>query len=563
MENGSHYTNATSCFIPFQRTVDPSELPDQFPDPFSTGIHSVSRMAAEELQDYLDKKNDWKPYFGLIKDEKIQGIGKMFGVLVVQNKSLEIGYLVAFSGKIAHTNNHHPFVPPVFDMLEEQQKQHTFYQQGEQELYAITDKIEKLEQSDHLRALKQTLDELTVQYKISLDQLKENSQKNKELRREKRTYLANYPLEEQEKMCAKLNNESICEHFELKTLKKNYRKEHANLQLKIDSLLNEINNLKEKRKKKSINLQKRLFLHYHFLNRYGEIKNVLELFSDGYPPAGAGECCAPKLLHYAFKHELKPIAMAEFWWGISPDSEIRKHRYFYPACKGKCRPILNHMLQGISLYKEKNETIHIHLDIIYEDEWMLAVNKQPEMLSVPGKTEMESVYSLLQKQRKDQQFFMVHRLDMSTSGILLIAKNKQVYVELQKQFAQKTIQKRYVALLDGLIEQKNGTISLPLRVDLDDRPHQLVCFQYGKMAHTHWEVIEQKNDQTRIYFYPITGRTHQLRVHAAHQLGLNTPIIGDNLYGQSADRLYLHAEKITFIHPKTNKKIKLHVKTPF
>jgi tRNA pseudouridine32 synthase/23S rRNA pseudouridine746 synthase len=152
---------------------------------------------------------------------------------------------------------------------------------------------------------------------------------------------------------------------------------------------------------------------------------------------------------------------------------------------------------------------------------------------------------------------------MSTSGIMLIAKSTEVYKKLQQQFIKRSIKKRYVAMLDGVLPGEKGEINLPLRVDLDNRPNQLVCYEYGKKAITLWEIIERTATQTRVYFYPITGRTHQLRVHAAHQLGLNTPIVGDDLYGTKAHRLHLHAESITFIHPISKETLTIHCHAPF
>ena len=284
-------------------------------------------------------------------------------------------------------------------------------------------------------------------------------------------------------------------------------------------------------------------------------------------PAGAGDCCAPKLLQYAFLNNLTPICMAEFWWGKPLTTSIRKHQNFYAACTGKCKPILKHMLQGLSV--DKNPVLlqlqsKTAIKIIFEDDYLAVIHKPNELLSVPGKEIEDSVYSRIKKMYPTATGpLIVHRLDMSTSGILLIAKNANTHKYLQAQFINKTIKKRYVALLDGVLDKNNGEINLPLRVDLNDRPKQLVCYEHGKLARTNWEIVEVKNNKTRIYLYPITGRTHQLRVHAAHNLGLNTPILGDDLYGVKADRLYLHAEKITFIHPKTAKQLSFISPTPF
>jgi len=259
--------------------------------------------------------------------------------------------------------------------------------------------------------------------------------------------------------------------------------------------------------------------------------------------------------------------MAEFWWGASPKSDVRKHGQFYPACRGKCEPILGHMLKGLEVDPNPmldNPAEGKELEILFEDEFMMAVNKPAEFLSVPGKIIKDSVYSRIRVRNPEATGpLIVHRLDMSTSGILLVAKSKEVHKQLQHQFENRTIKKRYVALLDGTLTVNSGEIDLPLRVDLDDRPRQLVCYEHGKPSKTYWELIETKNGQSKVYFYPLTGRTHQLRVHAAHQLGLNTPIVGDDLYGTIKDRLHLHAERIEFVHPQTKENMVIAAKVEF
>lgn len=259
--------------------------------------------------------------------------------------------------------------------------------------------------------------------------------------------------------------------------------------------------------------------------------------------------------------------MAEFWWGRSPKAEIRHHGYFYPACKGKCESILKHMLQGLEVEDNplsKDHHRETHLEIVYEDDWLLIVNKSEGMLSVPGKTDMDSVYQRLKKRYPEATGpLIVHRLDMATSGLLLAAKTKEVHQNLQAQFKNRTIKKRYIAILDGLITTNKGTISLPLCLDPQDRPRQIVSEEYGKPAITNYQVLERKQNKTRIAFYPFTGRTHQLRVHAAHPQGLNTPILGDELYDKKADRLHLHAEYLEFRHPVSGKTIRIEKKAEF
>lgn len=367
-----------------------------------------------------------------------------------------------------------------------------------------------------------------------------------------------------------LRKESVREQYQLKELSRYWKNRLAEIQLEIDEHQSAIILLKEERKYMSASLQQKLFDQYSFLNQYGNEKNLCEIFehtAEARPPAGAGECAAPKLLQYAFLHKLRPVAMAEFWWGQSPKSEIRIHGQFYPACRGKCEPILAHMLEGVEMDENPmltNPAEGRDVEIVYEDEALVVVNKPAEFLSVPGKNVQDSVYERMRlKYPNATGPLIVHRLDMSTSGIMLVAKTKESHKVLQEQFIKRTIKKRYIALLDGVVESEEGFIDLPLRVDLDNRPHQLVCYEYGKPACTKWEVVERKNNKTKIHFYPITGRTHQLRVHAAHPMGLNSPIVGDDLYGNKGERLHLHAEWIEFKHPTSKEIMTIQVEAEF
>ena len=372
---------------------------------------------------------------------------------------------------------------------------------------------------------------------------------------------------DQEDILKQLIKESQSEKSQFNKLKKEWKLKIESIQEKLSNSQNQIQELKQIRKTQSAQLQKRIFDSYVFLNAQGNEKSASAIFKETdakFPPAGAGDCCAPKLLQYAFQNQMKPLAMAEFWWGNSPKKEIRKHAYFYPSCKSKCEPILGHMLKGLPIEKAEKRTEKLHIEVLHEDEHMAIIHKPSGLLSVPGKVKQESVYSQVKtRYPKSEGPLIVHRLDMATSGIMLIAKTKSAHENLQKQFLNKSIQKRYVAVLNGVLSEDSGSIELPLRVDLEDRPRQLVCFEYGKAALTKWEVVERTSSQTRVHFYPVSGRTHQLRVHAAHPLGLNTPIVGDELYGLKADRLLLHAEEIHFIHPLTKEKMSYQASAPF
>ena len=326
-------------------------------------------------------------------------------------------------------------------------------------------------------------------------------------------------------------------------------------------------------KKMSQDLQLWLFHQYRFLNARGETKDLVEVWQDYHssprirqkfplPPGGTGDCCAPKLLQYAYQHHLKPVCMAEFWWGESPKSEIRHHAQFYPACRGKCKPVLTWMMQGLDVDPNPEKTAFPHLDIevVYEDQEMAVINNPSGLLSVPGKEEDYSVATIALERWPGSM--IVHRLDMGTSGLIVVAKNKEAYVALQEQFVKRTVGKRYIAIIDGIPEKKSGRIELPLTYDSMNRPRQIVDYRKGKTAVTEYEILETIGSKTLIALYPHTGRTHQLRMHCAHEDGLGCPILGDELYGKKAERLYLHCDHLELTHPKTGEKMGFNLEKP-
>jgi tRNA pseudouridine32 synthase/23S rRNA pseudouridine746 synthase len=551
----------------FSTSINEIELPKKFTFPFYYEPHPLCKIAVVEVQDYLKTQTDFKHNFGLETSKQGMPIGKMFGVLVVKNQQNEIGYIAAVSGKMAETNDHVKFVPPVFDMLAKD----SYYLQEKKGLIDIGLEIDKLEANQEYNELRAHYKSQSKKAAIDIREKKADLKTAKNERDIKRSKAkSDLTLEKYTKFEKTLKKESL----ESKHFFNNVTRfwDHTLNSIKDELLVfsNKIDILKTQRKNKSIALQQYISEQYHFLNSKKEVKNLDELFIDTAVqnlPAGSGECAAPKLLQYAFLNDLTPIAMAEFWWGQSPNKEIRKHGQYYPACQGKCKPILAHMLDGIEMDKNpliENPAIGKEFETVFEDDDLIVINKPPEFLSVPGIEIKDSVYTRIKQQVKGISGpIIVHRLDMSTSGLLVIAKHKKAHQNLQSQFIKRTVKKRYTALLDGIIKNDNGTIDLPLRVDLDDRPRQLVCFDDGKPAKTNWEVVERKNGKTKIHFYPITGRTHQLRVHSSHQLGLNTPIIGDDLYGKLSDRLYLHSDTLEFLHPETKEKMKFYKKADF
>ena len=554
-------------FQSFQSDVEGIALPERFNFPFHYVPHELALIAAKELQEYLQTQPDWEHDFGMEQGKDGLIIGKMFGVLVVKNHSGDIGYLCAVSGRLAGQNLHEKFVPPVFDILVEE----GFFRKGEAIITEINERIYALEKRPNYLASKQQLEDAVQQSEAELAACVLHNKQQKEARHSKRNEVeVNFTGSELQEQILKLNNESINDHYTLKQLRKHWAAEVERLKSNVAILQTEIDALKEERKNRSAALQDAIFDQFYFVNKALEKRSVGDIFKytpEGRPTAGAGECAAPKLLQYAFLNHLEPIALAEFWWGQSPKTEVRIHGHYYPACKGKCEPILGHMLRGMDMDENpmlKNPAEGKDLAIVWEDEHIVIINKPHEFLSVPGKQIEDSVLTRLQALYPEApELMVVHRLDMSTSGLLIAAKTMDIYKELQRQFAEREVKKRYIALLEGIITENAGWIDLPLRVDLDDRPRQVVCYEHGKPAQTRWKVIERKDGRTKVYFFPVTGRTHQLRVHAAHSLGLQHPIVGDDLYGQHSTRLHLHAERIEFKHPVSGKMIAVEVPAEF
>ena len=537
----------------FTTSISDIPLPERFTYPFCYTPHPLCVMAAEEVQNYLSKQSDWQ-------EELSQG--KMFGVLIVQTEDGSIGYLTAFSGILAGKNIHPYFVPPVYDLLQPQ----GFFKIEEENISAINRRIRRLEEDKKYIDLRSNLTQTTQSAQDALSiaktQLKEAKDKRELLRK---TGQLNAKEE------AELIRESQFQKAEYKRLERSWKDKIASLQVEAGNWEKQIQELKTERKVRSAALQQQLFEQFRMLNYRGEAITLCDIFEQTVhktPPAGAGECAAPKMLQQAYLHHWKPIAMAEFWWGNSPKNEVRHHGYYYPACKGKCEPILRHMLQGLEVeanpMQQEAERGNEKLNIVYEDQWLLIINKPAGMLSVPGKERQTSIYDLARKAYPEAEGPMiVHRLDMATSGLLIIAKDKKTHQHLQAQFKNRSIQKKYIALLDGIVPEDEGTIELPLCPNPLDRPRQMVDTQYGKPAITYYQVLERTDKYTRIAFYPHTGRTHQLRVHAAHPSGLHCPIIGDELYGKKDKRLYLHAESIEFTHPVNGQSMCITEKADF
>ena len=604
-------------FHPFHHTTA-EEHPKRMNNPLDYTPHPLCIKACKELQTYLAERKDWQ--------EEICR-GKMFGVLIVeklpqniaQGKS-EIGYLAAYSGQIGGRSDWDDFVPAVFDYLQSD----GYFKTHEAEITRINQSILQLESDERMKEAKKLIASLEEERKKTIaayqKKIKEAKAKRDARREEARLdpeHKAVTPEEEQE-----MTKESQFMKAELRRLKKSLA-EKTTLETEYADYQDNLQRLKQLRKTLSDALQQWLFSQFHMLNYQGESKDLLEIFRDAafqdttrrdsafrdslldspqasiiskrtafkmVPPAGSGECCEPKLLQYAYSHGFKPLQMAMFWWGESPKEEIRHHLQFYPACNGKCKPILHWMLPDkvfatntTAMSPNDNTSIkdvstYNKVETLFEDQELAVIYKPEGLLSVPGKDSLQpSIYALMRKRYPTAASpLIVHRLDMATSGLMVIAKTEFAYHRLQKEFLHHRVQKKYIAIIgckdkeacDRLAKvSKRGRafLSLPLMPDYLDRPRQIVHHEQGKEAITEYEILERIDDtHLRLALYPKTGRTHQLRVHCAHQEGLNAPILGDPLYGnEKASRLHLHAEEITFEHPLTGKKITIQRKADF
>ncbi len=528
----------------FSKDVSHITTPQQFTFPFSYTPHPLSLLAAEQTIAHLESNADWA-------DEIAKG--KMFGVLVVATPDHKLGFISAFSGLLLSSYHHPFFVPPVYDMLSPR----SFFKEEENNISQINKEIKETEKSTSFITLSSIIQNTGIEASTKISKLKEdikNSKKKRDIRRQ------NNSISESE--LATLIKESQFEKANLKRVEKEWKSKIDELKQQLLPLQEKITQLKNERKTRSALLQKRLFNEFQMLNAKGEKKGLIEIFSTTSqltPPAGSGECAGPKMLQYAYTHGLKPVAMAEFWWGESPKKEIRRHKQFYPACMNKCYPILSHMLIGLDVEPSplaNGAELYDKIEILYKDENIVAISKPHGLASAPGKASEASVLDYIKKLFPSAEGpLLVHRLDMDTSGILLIALDSATHKIMQSQFASRAVKKRYIALLDGVINTPKGTINLPLSPSYEDRPRQIVDHINGKSALTEYKIDKVIDGKTRIALYPLTGRTHQLRVHCAHTEGLNCPILGDPLYGNRSERMYLHAEKLTFVHPFQNKSI--------
>lgn len=542
-----------------------------FPNPFYYEPSPLARLAVALLQQSLPELKE----------------GKMFGVLIVEYEG-KLGYLQAYSGQLECISDD-GFVPLVFDYLQP----NGYFKTQEAEITALNHEIEVLKQSDDYEKAIKKIADLKVEAQQVVAEAQQAMAVAKHLRDKRRKEKAIVSEDEQREMI----RESQYMKAELHRIKKRYAALLEAAEAEVEAYNRKIAELKSTRKRKSDQLQRWLFSQFIFQNARGERKDLLSIFRNYYllhspksvlathyaamgeqitlfPPSGTGECCEPKLLQYAFVHGMRPVEMAMFWWGEPPKTEIRQHGQFNPACNGKCKPLLTWMLKGMNVAANALEVeAKQSIDIVYEDRDLAVIVKPSGMLTVPGRSKKQSVETILRQRWNDNDTpIIVHRLDMATSGLLVVARNKEAHKHLQAQFKAKMVRKRYIALLDATVLNRvglpsEGTISLPLCADELDRPRQMVDRNKGKTAITHYKIVGKTplhdsyySEAVKVELRPETGRTHQLRVHCAHSEGLACPILGDTLYGKRADRLYLHAEYLAFTHPTTGKPLSFESK---
>ena len=535
---------------PLPPRVLTTNAPKQFTFPFCYEPHPLCVAAANEVQHYISQRKEWH--------DELQK-GKMLGVLIVDpSKSplkgetsysvsspfkgelerVSLSFLAAFSGTLDGKTQHEYFVPPVFDLM----SPGCYFQEEEAAISDINRRIAHLESSLSPSPLRAKMDEELAAYREFMRQ-------SKAMRDAQRESIS---VDELGKNKQNLIKESQHQRAEYRRLRQAWEQRVFDDEAHLREQQAEIAQLQQERHERSNALQQWLFRQFTFLNARGEEKSLLNLFSPAIPPSGAGECCAPRLLQAAYKEGLQPLCMAEFWVGASPTNEVRLDGHYYPACRSKCLPILTHMLEGLDVEPNPlladQEKLLAQLHIIYNNGELAVVSKPAGMLSVPGKDGLPNVQDAIKSAISSVKGpLIVHRLDMDTSGLMLVALTEEKYHKLQDLFLHRQIHKVYHALLEREMPVgQEGTINLPLRPDIDDRPRQMVDREHGKPAETHYKVLANREGHAFLELSPITGRTHQLRVHCAHPQGLNNPILGDRLYGKPGERLMLHAYAITF-----------------
>ncbi|NOK22178.1 RluA family pseudouridine synthase [Corallococcus carmarthensis] len=544
------------------------EVPGSLPSPFDAlGPHALARRAAEPLQAML-REGFIAP--GL-PSSLLQGPdgGKMFGVLVVRQPDGTPGVLRAFSAMLAGRWDVPGFVPPVFNREARARVEPV----ADTTVKALLARAEAWSASEDLRRLREDDDARQSREATEREAMRLRHEARRRQRHERRAAIL--AMQEQTEAARAealhaLDQESRGDKAEKRrwdAAQEEARRLLAPARAKAERRVRALDRL---RRIVSRGFMKQFHDTYAITNARGETRPLRSLYGGAEPPSGAGDCAGAKLLAYAFAHGLQPVALAEFWWGTPPASGGRIQGAFYPACRDKCGPLLPFMLDGLEVSAPRvfvpPPAPTPELSIVFEDAWLVVIDKPCGLLSVPGRDAalLDSVLTRLRARYPNATGpLLAHRLDLDTSGLLVAALDSRTHASLQRQFLHRDVDKRYVALIDGPVQADAGTITLPLRVDLDDRPRQIVDPVHGKPAVTDWEVLRREGTHTRVAFHPRTGRTHQLRVHAAHPLGLGAPIVGDPLYGHAGRRLHLHAETLSFVHPATGQRVSFTRAAPF
>lgn len=536
----------------FDHTSPP--LPNGFPDPFVEGApHPLARLAAETLQQELQAGAHFPDV-----DFRAPGEGKMFGVLAVRTPDGRLGWLRAFSGMLGGRWIHLGFAPPMFDPAVRDPVEIP----GEAAVKELGRRIDAFERSPELQSAREAMAAIEAEQKVAREELRRRHADNRAQRAAARALLdASCTLQ-----LHALNQESRVDKAEKRRQDERHIQAIEDARASLHALERRLAALHRLRRMVSRSLMKRLHDTYEVSNARQENASLRALYPDAGPPSGAGDCAAPKLLAHAYASGLQPLAMAEFWWGAPPASGGRRSGSFYPPCRSKCAPLLSFMLQGLEVSTRPTTSADLPLQVLHQDAWLVVVAKPAGLLSVPGRSpaDHDSVQSRLRVLFPQAQGpLLVHRLDQDTSGLLVAALDPLTHRHLQKQFARREVEKQYLAWLETEVAGSSGEISLPLRVDLEDRPRQIHDPVHGKEALTRWRVLERRKGRTRVALSPVTGRTHQLRVHAAHPQGLAAPIVGDRLYGHASERLLLHAWRLGFLHPGTGESVTFEAPAPF
>lgn len=542
----------------------PEERPRRLNSPFDVGEPApLVRRAMEQVMAQL-RSGVIGPGLATSALAGPEG-GKMFGVLVVAAPDGRVGFLKAFSGQLKQAWDVEGWVPPAFDRRARAEVEPP----GERVVKALTARVEAFRQAPERATLQQQRAHLEQAHAETRAALKRLHEERKTERHRERERLRAEGLDTPEAMRA-LDRQSQADDVELQQAKRTWRAERERLDVELARDARRLGALERLRRIVSQLVSWQIYDTYLFVNGRGQQRSLRALFEPQVPSSGTGDCAAPKLITHALREGLAPLGLAEFWWGAAPPGGGRVEGSVYPACKDKCGALLPFLLEGLDVAPSRRfqpNALRSHpLEVLREDARFVVVNKPEGLLSVPGtdETVTDSVLARI-KERYPRATgpLLVHRLDVETSGLLLVALDDEAYVTLQAQFIERTVDKRYAAVLEGVLERDAGVISLPLRVDLEQRPRQLVDFEHGKPAETHFEVLERANGRTRVAFFPKTGRTHQLRVHAAHRDGLGLPIVGDRLYGRPDRRLLLHAERLVFRHPVSGAEVVVEAPAPF